>query len=296
MKIEKLIVQHLYNSKKVTLQGIGTFKLNPAVFIPADIEKDKDFEMPDNAFEFEYNLKAQEDEALVQYIVQHTNKILPLASSDLDSYVILAKQFLNIGKPLVIEGVGTIQKNQAGNYQFTPGHFISPRIDDIPKQARERIDETVSFESEGPTNNSRRNLMIFVTILIIVLTGLGIYYLVTNRNTSFGLPESASTATNEIAPADTTLRSQPDSTVQPTAVPLTTDSSTFKIVLKNYPSTASVQRALNKLKSFGHQPVIIVDDSTNYQLAFPFTTPLSDTSRALDSLKRFFGGNPFVRF
>ena len=43
MKIEQLLVQYLYISKKVTLQGIGTFKLDPAVVIPAENDKDKDF-------------------------------------------------------------------------------------------------------------------------------------------------------------------------------------------------------------------------------------------------------------
>ena len=100
MKIEQLIVQYLYSHKKVTFQGIGTFKLDPSVALPAENEKDKDFVMPENAFQYEYNLKAEEDEGLVQYIVQHTRKILPLASADLESYAILAKQFLNIGKPL----------------------------------------------------------------------------------------------------------------------------------------------------------------------------------------------------
>ena len=106
MKIEQLIVQHLYISKQVTLQGIGTFRLDPSVILPAN-EKEKDFIIPDNAFKFEYNLRAEEDEALIQYIVQHTRKILPLASADLDSYVMLAKQFLKktwLGIPIFYTG------------------------------------------------------------------------------------------------------------------------------------------------------------------------------------------------
>ena len=110
MKIEQLIVQHLYSHKQVTLQGIGTIFLNPAITLPT--EGDKDFLLPENAFSFEFNLKSTEDDALINYIVEHTRKIKPLASADLESYLILSKQFLNIGKPIVIEGVGTIQKSQ----------------------------------------------------------------------------------------------------------------------------------------------------------------------------------------
>ncbi|MEO6720275.1 MAG: hypothetical protein ABIN67_07900, partial [Ferruginibacter sp.] len=170
MKIEQLIVQHLYTSKQVTLQGIGTFRLDPSVILPAENEKNKDFRIPDNAFKFEYNLRAEEDESLIKYIVQHTRKILPLASADLDSYVMLAKQFLNIGRPLVIEGVGTIQKSQAGEYQFIPGHFVSPKIDDIPKQPKEKKEEIISFETPQAESHSRRNLAIFVTLLVLAAT------------------------------------------------------------------------------------------------------------------------------
>jgi len=136
VKIEQLLVQHLYNSKEVTLQGIGTFRLNPQVVIPSI--DDKNFVMPENAIHFEYNLRATEDEALIDYIVQHTRKIKPLASSDLDSYVTLAKQFLNIGKPLVIEGIGTVQKNQQGEYEFIPGNLVPAKTEDAPNQFKEK--------------------------------------------------------------------------------------------------------------------------------------------------------------
>jgi hypothetical protein len=60
LKIEQLLVQYLYSSKQVSLQGIGIFKLKPDVILPA--EGDKDNSVPADAFSFEYNLKATEDE------------------------------------------------------------------------------------------------------------------------------------------------------------------------------------------------------------------------------------------
>ena len=57
VKIEQLFVQYLYLRKKVTLQGIGTFTLDPNVVLPAGNDKDKDFVMPENAIQFEYDLK-----------------------------------------------------------------------------------------------------------------------------------------------------------------------------------------------------------------------------------------------
>ncbi|MEP7141899.1 MAG: hypothetical protein ABI707_03460 [Ferruginibacter sp.] len=297
MKIEQLIVQYLYLNKQLTLQGIGTFKLDPSVILPAGNEKEKDFVMPENAFQFEYNLKAGEDEGLVKYIVLHTRKILPLASSDLESYAMLAKQFLNIGKPLVIEGVGTIQKNQQGNYQFIPGVFITPKIDDIPKQIREKRDESVSFESEAKVNNSRRNLMVFITVLVIILVGLGIYYVLMNRKTNEPeqSPQQAESITDTTR-KDTSIKTIIDTGVTIAAPIIKTEGSTFNIVLKSYPTSEAAQRALRKLRAYGHKLVVLTDDSLNYELAMPFNTPLSDTLRTKDSLQKFFGGSPYVKF
>jgi len=56
MKLEQLIVQYLYNNKKVTLQDIGTFTLSSDVIIPADSEKETS--LPLGSIEFEYNNKA----------------------------------------------------------------------------------------------------------------------------------------------------------------------------------------------------------------------------------------------
>lgn len=299
MKIEQLIVQYLYLNKQVTLQGIGTFKLDPSVILPAGNEKDKDFVMPENAFQFDYNLKAAEDDGLVKYIVQHTNKILPLASSDLESYSMLAKQFLNIGKPLVIDGVGTVQKSQPGYYQFIPGVFITPKIDDIPKQAREKRDETVSFESEPRVNNSRRNLMLVIGVVVALFVGLGVYYWLTTTRTNepATVTEIPAVPTQDTTKKDTTSQALID-TSHVVAAPVTkTDSATFQIVLKNYPSSGTAERALTKLNAYGHKLVMSKSaDSISWELAMPFTRPLADTARLRDSLQKFFGGSPYIKF
>ncbi len=130
MKIEQLIVQHLYNSKKVTIQDIGSFTLSPDMPLPLDNEKDMN--MPENAVTFQYNKKAVQDDDLIEFIVSQTRKIKPLATSDLESYSILAKQFLNIGKPFPIEGLGVLLKNQAGEYEFIQGTHINAKLDAAP--------------------------------------------------------------------------------------------------------------------------------------------------------------------
>lgn len=306
MKIEQLLVQHLYIAKQVSLQGIGIFKLKYDATLPA--ESDKDFLMPADAFSFEYNLKTTEDVSLVDYIVQHTNKIKPLASSDLDSYAILAKQFLNLGKPFRIEGIGTLQKNQQGIYEFIPGNFITSKLDDVPKQSKEKRDETVSFESEGKASNSSRNLMIVLTLAGIMLTGLALYYFLVLKTPVNQEPDLQSEIITDATKKDaykTTLFKNDsfkqvsiDSSNRIAASmqePKKMDSSTFKIVIKEYSKQEAAQKAYNRLKSYGHKVSIFKIDSATYRLVMPFTLPLSDTLRVKDSIKTFFGGKPFIQ-
>lgn len=291
MKIEHYIVQFLYTSKKVTLQGIGTFTLDPSVLLPTENEKEKDIALPENAFQFTFNLKATEDLELVNYIIQHTGKIFPLASSDLESYTTLAKQFLNIGKPLVIEGVGTIQKTQQGDYQFISGHFITPKIDDIPKQLREKRDESISFETPIKVNNDKRNLQFVVVAVLLLFIGFALFYLMKENTSDFKSANSEKTT-----PADSMKIKSFDSDKITNNNSSNKDNFTFKIILKKYPSEEKMKTVYDRLRSYGHKLIIIKLDSSNYELAIPFKTPLSDTLRAKDSLKEFFGGSPYVKF
>jgi len=298
VKIEQLIVQHLYKNKSVTLQGIGTIHLNPSVIIPTGNEKD--FVMPEHAFTFEYNLKAPEEESLIEFIVQQTRKIKPLATSDLESYSILAKQFLNIGKPLVIQGIGTIQKNQEGIYEFIQGNFVSTKMEDSPKQITEKAEEPISFEHESIKNNNKKYLAALLGILVLGIVGAALYYfLFYNKPAATeSIPEpvaQTNTAVDSVK-TDTTAQIKTDTinTVAPPPVAVKTDGNNFKIVIKEYKSEIAANKALARLSKYSQRLVVIKKDSTTYQLAMPFTTPLADTTHARDSLRVFFGGKPFV--
>jgi hypothetical protein len=151
MKIEQLLVQHFYKNGKITLQGMGTFTLSPDFVMPK--ENDKDAEIPDNAISFQYNSRATADEALIDYIVQQTLKMKSLAAADLDSYLVLGKQFLNIGKPFKIEGMGMLSKNQQGELEFTKGHSFNSKMEASAvslKEKKRRYRNFLCFRFQTP--------------------------------------------------------------------------------------------------------------------------------------------------
>jgi hypothetical protein len=301
MKIDQLLVQHFYSAKQVTLQGIGTFTLSPDFIIPADT--DKDVVLPENAVSFQYNPKAKEDEDLINYIVQQTRKIKPLASADLESYIMLASQFLNIGKPLKIDGIGILEKNQLGEYEFSQSQFINTKTEQAEVRLKEKSVEEVSFgnESKTPVNSKK---VLAITASLIALAGIGFtawYFLNKPNDTAEPVaknvieqPQPVLTTTDTLK-KDTTaaILQKPDSVVQ---VPVTAAGNyTFKIVIKNYPSLALAQKSYNRLTSYGHKLLLYTVDSVTYKVAMPFTRPLADTVYARDSVRKtLFGGNPYI--
>lgn len=283
MKIEQLIVQYLYKNKEVTLQGIGKFKLSPDVAIPEDNEKE--FAMPQNAILFEYNIKSIEDTGLIDYIVQQTRKIKPLATSDLDSYIILSKQFLNIGKPLWVEGLGTLLKTQQGNYEFMPAGFISPKMEGDNTPLKEKSEEEISFRTQPQTVKNKKNILYVIVFIGILILALVLWFLFYKKNTPV---DNNSTTTQNVT--DTLAKNSAAISRKDTSAKFT-----FKVVLKEYPDYSSASKYFNKLSSYGHNLILYTKDSAVYKVAMPFTNSLNDTIVIKDSLKRFlFGGNPYI--
>jgi hypothetical protein len=283
MKIEHLLVQHFYNCGEVTLQGMGTFTLSPDFVMPK--ENDKDAEIPDNAISFQYNLRATADEALIDYIVQQTRKMKSLAAADLDSYLMLGKQFLNIGKPFMVEGMGMLTKNQQGELEFTKGHTFNSKIEASAPALKEKAENPeISFATEGKPPGNKKGLLIAALIIGLGLIGTTAWYFLSNKNNTETITApvlNADTAKTDTAKLDS-IRVLPAKPVQPT------DGYSFKVVFLVTPDSAAAVARMNVLTTRGHKIIMYKKDSVNYRLAEPFTLPLTDTTHIKDSLNSFY--------
>ncbi len=299
MKIEQLLVQHFYNTKKVTLQGMGTFTLSPDFVIP--MENDKEAVLPENAIFFQYDPKADEDDALITFIVQQTRKIKPLASADLDSYLTLGKQFLNIGKPFKIEGMGLLTKNQQGEYEFSQSYSLNSRFEAVAAAVKDKPEnEEISFSSDNKTKASGNKVIKTAVLFIgIGLAGLAAWYffkpVITNKEKAITiLPVNPDTlAAEKIKPDTVSLK--PDSVKMIIPEPKSGNDYTFKVVFKVTRNMQSAVARMNVLTIRGHKIIMYTKDSVYYKLAEPFTLPLSDTTRIKDSLNSFYYlGSAFI--
>lgn len=298
MKVEQLMVQYLYKYKSVSLQDMGSFTIANEIDIPQD--SDKETILPDGSIIFEYNPKAGPDEGLIDFIVQHSRKIRPLAASDLESYSILSRQFLNIGKPLIIEGLGMLQKNQKGFYEFIQGHTVASKMDAAPAVMKEKLQDEISFSTKAKEPANSKGWMLLLGLIFLIGTGIALYYFLNNDNKE----EQVTQTSNNETPGDTLKTNEGSLMTTQDSVALkdsmarlvkpANDGYSFKVVLKEYPAKIAAVKAFEKLTNYGHKLLVTQKDSFTYIISMPFTSPLSDTLRAKDSLKRFFGGNPYI--
>ncbi len=293
MKIEQVLVLYLLKNKQISLQGIGTFRLD--IPLPDVTDKEKPVTIPSNAVSFHYNPRVGEEESIVDFIVEHTKKIKPLASADLDSFLTLGRQFLNIGKPFTIQNLGTLEKLKSGELEFKPGQLILQKIE-APKGITENeIEENDTenlfndYQNKAPGNSSR----IWLTILIIILLGFGAWaawFFLFNKNDK-EIQQSENivpVVDTPLATVDTVLKivSPADSTS--ISLKPVSDSVPFNVVVAVNNNKQLALARLNKLKSYGRNVIMYTADSVTYKVAHPFVLPLSDTTRILDSLNKYY--------
>ena len=296
MKIEQALVLYLLIHKKISLQGIGTFNIYGAV--PENTDNDKPVIIPPESISFKYDPKIKEDEDLIDFIVQNTKKIKPLASADLDSFLTLGRQFLNIGKPFTIQNLGTLEKLKSGELEFSPGPLIQ-RVE-VPKakiedEGAEKHEENLfnDYQKEPSSNNSR----VLLIAIIAILLGFGSW---AAWNYGFKKTESEPAATDNIIPVQDTAniseKQKSDSLAEAQRVTDSianvqknpTDSFTFKVVVKETTNKEIALARLAKLKSFGRKVIMYTNDSITFKVAEPFMLPLTDTTRVLDSLNNYY--------
>lgn len=308
MKLPLLLTRFLYEHKKLNLPGIGSFTLDPSVVIPENPEKNTHETI--EGIEFRHLPVYKADDELIDFIKLHTGKIKPLAEADLESYLTLGIQLLNIGKPFYFDGIGAIVKSQEGGYEFTPGEYsiIKPDEQDFEKEKADRK-KAVFEEKHGdqqPESNGLGKFMLVIGIIGgLVLIGWGGYHLYKtntyseNPGTNSGISQEPEKAKNDTVVANTQPASQPDTAgIKSTANTQLTkpagDSVAYKFVIL---ATGKKYRALKRyeqLLSYSLNVKMETIDSTYFKLYFNIPAFPKDTVYIKDSLNRVYATKVFI--
>ncbi len=309
MKIQDILSQYLYKEKSLTLPGLGRFDLDPSV----NVYELKEEGWPTNTISFTADRNAPLTDELLQFLVQQTGKMKPLAMSDLESYISSGLQLLNIGKPFPIKGIGSLNKTRDDHFQFEQGSPALEKIDSInTDHVRDRTvaadGEAVIDFSHEERKSSKKPILIFGSLLALVVVGWGVYLAIQKFKTTEQEPVvseqqaamdsivpapaidtvSMATDTAQLATVDTT----PVVTPPPAPVQNTVSSGSFQLIVDQYKAKAAADRRVEALKIRGFDVRVNQKDSFIYRVVLQVNRPLADSAVVMDSLRKYYLWRP----
>ena len=302
LKIAPLLAQYLYSHKRLDLPGLGTFLLDPSSSVEPETGKQhKASNLEGVSFENKPLLK--ETAELVQYISSQTGKIKALAAADLESHLGLAQQFLNIGKPFLFEGIGSLVKIRSGEFSFSSGQaiYVSPAAQPAKDSSSSAASEESlhDYKSVFYPRKTKTEWKKPVAILLLI-GGLGlaiwggytVYKRTVSKNSNSDIATEEPKKDETILVQDTTSNQPSVANTMQTAA-ATTPAGNIKFVLE----MASAKRAFArfaKLKNLQWPVQMETSDSLTYKLFLVIPGTASDTTRQVDSLRALNGKKVYV--
>ena len=296
LKIPQLLIQYLYKNRKMPLPGLGIFTLDKSVVLPE--ENDRVLLSMPNAVQFQNANIIAADKELISFICEHTGKIRPLAISDLDSYLNLGYEMLNIGKPFHLEGIGIITKNKNGKFDFQPGEYTLIR-ENAGQDNHGKKSHYAKDKKQGNTTPvlQNRNLLKWLALVAAVaIVGWGGWLMYKKNATAINEPAAVTSAQVQEPQAAKKDSLQNDSTrsdsgkiPSPNArQPLSTgnESMNYKWVILATTNKPHALRRYNQLASFDLKVHLYQKDSTFFKVYFQFPSLVKDTIKIKDSLRR----------
>ena len=291
MKLASLFAQYLYTHHRLDLPGIGTFHLDPAVI--TTLENTRQRSAMAEGISFENNPATRESPELITFISTHTGKMKALASSDLESHLQLAQQFLNIGKPFALEGIGTLVKKKPGELEFVPLSVSAEKIKEYKTKetAHAAMQEpTAPYEPfiDAPPRKGQWKKPVFA-VLILLVAGLAFW----GAYTVYHSPAATDALPNAVTPP---APSQParDTTATPaTTLPNPAVPEYYDYILET-PGKERALRRYAQLKKNGSPVYLETRDSVRFKLFVRLPAANADTAHIADSLRIFYGKPVYI--
>ncbi|MGC4035161.1 MAG: hypothetical protein QM764_04305 [Chitinophagaceae bacterium] len=298
MKLAPLLARYLNTNKKLTLRGIGIFQSNPSPY--TETSSSKNSKIPAEEITFTSDPSANDDDDLIKFISSETGKMKALAISDIESYIELLRQFLNIGKPFQIDGIGTLVKIKSGVYEFTSGQLLNEKITEpaVKELASTSInDESLSGLKTLYPKHSTAGFTIKKSVIAFMLfggIGFAVWggYILYNKNRG---AVAENTATKNIVPIETAV--VPASETKPAADTVkkivsapVTSAPGYKFVFESTHSKKRAIKRINILKQINSNIQLETVDSSLFNITVNLNIPATDTTRVKDSLNNWYYG------
>jgi hypothetical protein len=295
VKIPSLLAQYFYSNQRLELPGIGRFGLDASAISAFQNTKQRSAVL--EGVTFESNVYLKESPELIAYISEKTGKMKALAAADLDSYLQLAQQFLNMGKPFSFEGIGILSRVKPGEFEFTPISVSTEKVKEYntiePASAETKEDSSSQYESflTAPKTKFEWKRPV-IGLMLLCGVGLAIWggYVISQKNKKKGANIAAQQIVEETKKTDTLQNAD---SIQPATTTITPETN-YKYVLEIAKSKRAFKR-YNQLKEIRWQVQLETKDSVQYKL-YMLLPSISDTTRTLDSLTVMTGRKVYIEY
>jgi hypothetical protein len=314
LKLSRLLTDYLIQHKELTLEGLGHFRLDPSqAALPEPGQS-----VHIGQVQFTWDTKAKSSPTLIEYISKETGKMKPLAISDLESFLEIGRQLLNISKPFVMDGIGSLQYNAEKKLEFTQDSFSKTTSESGErKKVRKAQSTEIHFEdnylqpARRPGGGLRR-MAVFALMAtgILIMAWTSWFFLQRNQQDLDSIasepqksaPVQQEQATSAAAIDQSLSQATPDTTQKlspsiDSSLAIQTAhverSKGFSVVLEVSKRTRAIRRYAD-LREWGHKVQMSTQDSLTFKLSIPIDAPLSDSIRHRDSLSRFFGKKVWI--
>jgi len=276
LKISPLLAQFLINNKQLSLAGLGRFILDDS-----------------GGIIFQHDASVKEDAELVSFIAENTGKMKSLVASDLDSNLELARQFLNIGKPYLFEGIGTLSKIKSGTIEFVQSKTSQEKNKENTNEGRDKTSTTENsftdyeemFSPKKPKGPAAKKIVTW----LVALAGLSLAvfggYLVYTKTKNKKEPVVKKEEFKPVITPDTLPKTKDTTLI--IAKPVDT-SGMYRFVIE----TATRQRALSRYNYLKENLIDVkmdTKDSVLFKLYFLLSATPANIAKKRDSLQLLYG-------
>lgn len=289
MNFDKYFATYLYEHQFISLPNIGEFALDKSINFTNEEEKKNFF--PLEGLSFSYNRKATIQPEFVQYIRSFITKPISLIESDIQDYTLQIINWLNLGKPFTIEGIGTLTKLQNGQIEFSVGvskiENISSIISSIAHK-ESNFEGLIVEQSYKKKLTSNKNLIF--TIIIFTLFGLLVwvisYFVNQSKNNDAQLVIIDTTVVHETPQTNVPIITDTTGT---TVLPIM-DTVRYKIYFlsSKYKEKADKQFAYWSKFEKVNRDEVFVKDTMRYRLYIYKKAIPRDTTDVKISLSKYF--------
>jgi len=247
------------------------------------------------------------DDNLANFIAVNEQISISKASNSLRDFSIQARAKLLEGGEVILPAIGKFVETEGKisfitdpHLQYTPRAIPQVEIANRPEAQKSGYAQLEKDPGPGRTTVNWGKIVILVLTLSIVISGLifGFRFVFEQQRS---LNEQADTA----APENRAILEEPvteetdaglpaeDTTAilvtEPEPAPVAAAGMVqYKIIINEYDNLPRAQKREAQLTSYGNQVQLLTRDSQTYFIVLPMNSPVSDTARIIDSVRRQF--------